>query len=48
MKVAEQTRQVLQKHDIELVALDTHKTVEKFNELARKGQNVAAALHLFC
>jgi hypothetical protein len=48
MKVAEQTREVLQKHDIELVALDTHKAVARFNELAGKGQNVAAALHLSC
>ena len=48
MKVPEETRQALEQHDIELIALDTHEAVEKFNELARKGQDVAAALHLTC
>ncbi len=34
--------------EIELVALDTHKAVAKFNELSEQRQNVAAALHLTC
>jgi hypothetical protein len=48
MKISEQTRQVLQKHNIQLEALDTYKAVERFNELAQAGVNVAAALHLTC
>jgi len=48
MKISEDTRQTLQQEGIELVALDTHKAVTKFNELAEKGENVAAALHLTC
>jgi len=48
MKVSEDTRRVLQQHNIELLALDTHKAIVRFNELAEKGENVAAALHLTC
>ena len=48
MKVAEEARQVLRQQNIELVTLDTHAAVAKFNELAAKGDNVAAALHLTC
>ncbi|KPL24789.1 MAG: hypothetical protein AMJ75_02800 [Phycisphaerae bacterium SM1_79] len=48
MKVAEDARQVLRQHDIELIALDTHKATARFNELREKGQDVAAALHLTC
>lgn len=48
MKVPEKTRQVLQEHDIQLETLDTHKAVERFNELSQAGVNVAAALHLTC
>ncbi|MHC4565939.1 MAG: Mth938-like domain-containing protein [Planctomycetota bacterium] len=48
MKVPEETRQVLQTQNIILIAVDTHKAVEKFNELAKKSQSVAAALHLTC
>ena len=48
MKVPEQTRQVLQEHDIQLEALDTNKAVKRFNELSQSGVNVAAALHLTC
>ncbi|MHC4072705.1 MAG: Mth938-like domain-containing protein [Planctomycetota bacterium] len=48
MKVPEDTRQTLQQQNIELVALDTHAAVAKFNELAGQHQNVAAALHLTC
>jgi len=48
MKVTDQTQQVLQEHDIKLEALDTHKAVQRFNELSQAGANVAAALHLTC
>ena len=48
MKVPGRTQQVLQKHDIQLEALDTHKAVQRFNELSEAGVNVAAALHLTC
>ena len=48
MKVAEQTQQVLEEHGIQLEAIDTHKAVERFNELSQTGASVAAALHLTC
>jgi hypothetical protein len=48
MKVSEETRQVLQQHNIQTEALDTRKAVERFNELSEAGVNVAAALHLTC
>ena len=48
MKVPDETKQVLQEHDIQLQALDTHEAVQRFNELSQSGENVAAALHLTC
>lgn len=48
MKVTEEIQQLLQEHDIKLEALDTHKAVQRFNELSQAGVNVAAALHLTC
>lgn len=48
MNVPDQARQFLQQNGIEFEALDTHKAVERFNQLARAGENVAAALHLTC
>ena len=48
MEVAEQTRRLLQEHGIGLEALDTKEAVQRFNELSRSGENVAAALHLTC
>jgi hypothetical protein len=48
MQVPEQTRQLLQENGIELEALDTHKAVQRFNELAQAGTDVAAAMHLTC
>jgi hypothetical protein len=48
MKIPQQTQQVLQNHNIHLEALNTYKAVERFNELAQAGENVAAALHLTC
>ena len=48
MKVSEDTESVLKREGIKLIALDTHKAVKEYNELTRKGENVAAALHLTC
>jgi len=48
MKISEETRQVLQQQNIELIVLKTDEAVETFNELAEKGRDVAAALHLTC
>jgi len=48
MKVSEDIGQVLQEHGIELFTANTHKAATRFNELARKGENVAGALHLTC
>ena len=48
MKVAEETRQLLQEHNIQFEALDTGRAVQRFNELAQAGANVAAVLHLTC
>ncbi|MHC4623551.1 MAG: Mth938-like domain-containing protein [Planctomycetota bacterium] len=48
MKVPGRTQHALQEHNIQLEALDTGKAVQRFNELAQQGVNVAAALHLTC
>jgi hypothetical protein len=48
MKVPENIDKLLQEHGIELFTANTNMAVEKFNELAGKGENVAAALHLTC
>lgn len=48
MKVSENVGQVLRKHGIELFTTNTNKAVATFNELAGKGEYVAAALHLTC
>ena len=48
MKISENIGQVLQEHGIELFTANTNKAVTRFNELAGKGENVAAALHLTC
>ncbi len=48
MKVSEEARRALGQHDIELIALDTHKAVEQSNRLATNNQTVTAALHLTC
>jgi hypothetical protein len=48
MQVPQQTMQVLQENGIELEAVDTRKAVQRFNELAKAGTDVAAAIHLTC
>ena len=48
MQVPEQTRGVLQENGIELEAVGTHKAVQRFNELAQAGADIAAAMHLTC
>ena len=48
MNVSENVGEILLEHGIELFIDNTHKAVAKFNELADKGEIVAAALHLTC
>ena len=48
MRVSENIGQVLREQGIELFTASTHKAVERFNELAKKGESVAGALHLTC
>ena len=48
MKVSEDIGQVLRENEIELFTANTNKAVARFNELAEKNENVAAALHLTC
>ena len=48
MKVPQETRGVLEENGIELEAVDTRKAVQRFNELAKAGTDVAAAFHLTC
>jgi len=48
MKVSQDIDKCMQEQGIELFRANTSKAVEKFNELAEKGENIAAALHLTC
>jgi hypothetical protein len=48
MDVSENVGEILLEHGIELFTANTNNAVAKFNELAKKGENVAAALHLTC
>lgn len=48
MQVPEQTRQLLQEHNIQLEAFSTSEAVRRFNELSKASVNVAAAFHLTC
>ena len=48
MDVPESMQQELKEFGIELEVYDTSRAVKRFNELAKKGENVAAALHLTC
>ena len=48
MKVAEETKEALGEQGIRLEAMKTDEAVGVFNELAERGENVAAALHLTC
>jgi hypothetical protein len=48
MNISENVGETLLEHGIELFKANTNKAVEKFNELSKKGENVAAALHLTC
>jgi len=48
MKVSQETDKLLQEQGIELFEANTNKAVERFNELAEKGENIFAALHLTC
>jgi len=48
MNVPAGTLDILMQHNIETEILDTHKAVQRFNQYASEGKNVAAALHLTC
>jgi len=48
MAVPENTRQGLKNLSIQIEVYDTSRAVKRFNELAKSGENVAAALHLTC
>jgi hypothetical protein len=48
MDVPENTQLELQKLGIKVEVYDTHRAVKRFNELAKSGENAAAALHLTC
>lgn len=48
MKAPADTCEALAKEGIEVETLKTGEAVERFNELAATGANVAAALHLTC
>ena len=48
MKISKELPEFLHEYNITLEAFDTHKAVERFNELSRTGENPAAALHLTC
>ncbi len=48
MDVPENTRQELKEFGIALEVYDTQQAIRRFNELAKRGENVAAALHLTC
>jgi len=48
MKISQDTDKLFREHGIELFKANTNKAVEKFNELAGKDANVAAAFHLTC
>ena len=48
MKVPQQTLEFLRDENIRTEIFDTHKAVQRFNELSETGANVAAALHLTC
>lgn len=48
MDVPDQTRQALKERNIQLEAFDSYKAVQKFNEFAEAGVNIAAAIHLTC
>ena len=48
MDVPEKTRQELKELGIKTEVYDTGRAVKRFNELAKSGENAAAALHLTC
>jgi len=48
MKVLDETLAYLNQAGIEVVCMPTAKAVEAYNERLRRGDNVAAALHLTC
>ena len=48
MRVSENLISEIRQRDIKLVAEDTYKAVQTFNDLFSKGKNVSGAFHLTC
>jgi hypothetical protein len=48
MDVPEKTMQALKEQGIQVEVYDTHRGVQRFNELSEENTNAAAALHLTC
>jgi hypothetical protein len=48
MRVSEDLTSEIRQRDIKLVAEDTYKAVQTFNDLFSKGKNVSGAFHLTC
>jgi len=48
MRVSEDLTSEIRQRDIKLVAEDTYKAVQAFNDLFSKGKNVSGAFHLTC
>lgn len=48
MRVSKDLTSETRKRDIKLIAEDTYKAVQDFNDLFSKGKNVSGAFHLTC
>jgi hypothetical protein len=48
MRVQESLRSALEEQNIKLIAGDTYRAVDVFNELVSKNKDVAGAFHLTC
>lgn len=48
MRVSKDLTSKIRQLDIKLIAEDTYKAVQTFNDLFSKGKNVSAAFHLTC
>lgn len=48
MRVSEDLTSEIRKRHIKLIADDTYKAVQTFNDLFSKGKNVSGAFHLTC
>lgn len=48
MRVSKDLTSKTRQRDIKLIAEDTHKAVQTFNDLFSRGKNVSGAFHLTC